>query len=121
MASPAAPSDSKAVPTNAPRNEGLMTTTLMDCIAATPSGTGRRANAQKPADLDSYFARVEKAPEFVGKSASLACPRCRYDMYEVKSQGIVIDLCLQCQSIWFDAGELKAALAAARRAVQADI
>jgi hypothetical protein len=36
---------STAVPKNVPRNSGLITTTLIDCIAAMPGAAGRRARA----------------------------------------------------------------------------
>jgi hypothetical protein len=44
-ASPPATRDSTAVPKNAPRNEGLITTTLIDCIAPIPSAAGTSARA----------------------------------------------------------------------------
>ena len=42
---PPATSDGTAVAKNAPRNEGLITTTLIDCIAPIPSAEGTSARA----------------------------------------------------------------------------
>jgi Zn-finger nucleic acid-binding protein len=89
----------------------LMTRTDLGAVIAM---VGRRATAQVDGHADGYFARLRDAPEFLGHETSLRCPNCRYNMYEVESHNIVVDFCLNCQSIWFDEGELQTTLAQAR-------
>lgn len=63
-----------------------------------------QAEPKKPED--GYFSTLVAASEFVSNAASVACPRCKYNMYETENRGIKLDFCLNCQSIWFDSGEL---------------
>ncbi len=43
-----------------------------------------------------------------GRTALLLCPDCAQLMNRVPTEGPEIDLCRQCQLVWFDAGELEA-------------
>lgn len=80
-------------------------------------GIAARARAEGPESSPSgYFARIKHQPSWVHEDPSIRCPECRYNMYEAKNHGIVVDFCLNCEAVWFDEGELRAALAAAKRA-----
>lgn len=76
-------------------------------MAARSSGGRRNTSA-------SYFDRIKGKPSWVSENASLRCPECRYNMFEVQNHGIVVDFCLNCEAVWFDQGELRRALEAAR-------
>jgi len=69
---------------------------------------------QRGKDASGYFERVKERAEFLDRPASVLCPCCRYNMYEVESYDIVVDFCLNCQAVWFDEGELKSTLKIAR-------
>lgn len=69
---------------------------------------GRRA--AKHGTAASYFERLHATAQFRAPAPSMSCPECHYNMFEVTSHGLVIDFCLNCQHLWFDHGELKAAL-----------
>ena len=57
---------------------------------------------------EGYFGTLVAAAEFTDNRQSVTCPHCKYNMYETASRGDVkLDFCLNCQSIWFDAGELQ--------------
>ena len=56
-----------AVPRNAVRNTGLITVTLMDCIAAIASLAGRRARA--------FITQTEKAKNLGGNGGLIALDR----------------------------------------------
>jgi Zn-finger nucleic acid-binding protein len=36
----------------------------------------------------------------------MICPKCKLDMIVVEYQKIELDYCLNCEGVWFDAGEL---------------
>lgn len=36
----------------------------------------------------------------------LLCPNCQGGMKEINRQGVLIDICTQCQGVWLDRGEL---------------
>jgi Zn-finger nucleic acid-binding protein len=78
--------------------------------------TMRRPDPQSTAETYDYFNSLVAAAEFSsGKDASMSCPACKYDMYETENRGVRLDFCMNCQSIWFDAGELQQILARLRR------
>lgn len=41
-------------------------------------------------------------------SGAMRCPKCRADMVEIDVQGTLVDRCLKCHGLWFDAGEIEA-------------
>ena len=88
-----------------------MTRHDLDAVVAM---VGRSAIKAPQVDAVGYFKRLKSAAKFVADERSIRCPNCRYNMYEVQSAGIVVDFCLNCQSIWFDEGELGAAITVAR-------
>jgi len=83
-------------------------------LEAIVTTVGRRATSDPKKNPAGYFDRLKSAAEFVGKQRSMKCPHCRYNMYEVHNQKIVVDFCLNCQAVWFDEGELNSTLAIAR-------
>jgi len=44
---------------------------------------------------------------YVISSRARACPRCRKAMEEKSFAGVLIDICIHCQGIWLDDGELQ--------------
>lgn len=36
------------------------------------------------------------------------CPKCGFDLHEMKFKGLTIDRCFNCGGTWLDAGELEA-------------
>ena len=44
---------------------------------------------------------------FTISTRARACPRCRKAMKETQVSDVSVDLCLACQGVWLDAGELK--------------
>ena len=89
-----------------------MTRTELDHILAV---VARKATTVQKVTTGDYFQRLQESATFVEQEVSLKCPCCAYNMYEVESFGIVVDFCLNCQSVWFDEGELTRALAVARK------
>ncbi len=77
-------------------------------------GIAARAGARESSP-SGYFTRIKHQPAWVNEDPSIRCPECRYNMYEAKNHGIVVDFCLNCEAVWFDEGELRAALAAAKK------
>jgi Zn-finger nucleic acid-binding protein len=78
--------------------------------------TVRRPDPQASAESYDYFNSLVAAAEFTpSKTPSMSCPQCRYDMYETENRGIRLDFCMNCQSVWFDAGELQQILQRLRR------
>ncbi|MEM6731776.1 MAG: zf-TFIIB domain-containing protein [Myxococcota bacterium] len=75
---------------------------------------GRTTGARRPTGPSGFFDRIKGKPTWVKSTASLRCPECRYNMYEVQNHGIVVDFCLNCESVWFDEGELNQALAVSK-------
>jgi Zn-finger nucleic acid-binding protein len=59
---------------------------------------------------------VELAAERVAQlpKGSLACPRDGASLHRLDYQGIELDLCPQCNSLWLDGGELEKIRAAAK-------
>lgn len=72
----------------------------------------------QPTAASGYFGTLVAASEFVGNRASLLCPHCKYHMYETENRDIRLDFCLNCQAIWFDAGELQEILKRLRHGEQ---
>jgi len=35
------------------------------------------------------------------------CPDCHKDLCEIRQSGVAIDVCIACQGLWFDRGELE--------------
>jgi Zn-finger nucleic acid-binding protein len=64
-----------------------------------------------------------KAPEAAKLQAlpesGVACPRDGSSMRRVEHQGVEADLCLECYSVWLDAGELDKVVAQGRKAKRA--
>lgn len=56
---------------------------------------------------EGYFGTLVAAAEFTENRQSITCPHCKYNMYETANHGVKLDFCLNCQAIWFDAGELQ--------------
>jgi Zn-finger nucleic acid-binding protein len=54
-----------------------------------------------------YFNGLVNASEFSPSNKAMPCPRCKYNMYEIDNRDLTLDFCLNCQAIWFDAGELQ--------------
>ena len=69
------------------------------------SKCGRRANAKRSSCMycGGKFVQEER-------KADLRCCSCNSPMQEEDRHGIMIDVCPNCQSIWFDSGELEALL-----------
>jgi len=59
---------------------------------------------------EGYFGTLVAAAEFTENRQSLPCPHCKYNMYETENRGVRLDFCMNCQAIWFDAGELQTIL-----------
>ncbi|MCA9795806.1 MAG: zf-TFIIB domain-containing protein [Candidatus Eremiobacteraeota bacterium] len=47
-----------------------------------------------------------------------ACPRCLCGLAEVVAAQVVLDLCQQCQGIWFDEGELETVVSRFRQGIK---
>lgn len=69
----------------------------------------------------SYFQELKASPGFVGDTPSVVCPACEYSMFESKVQGLIIDFCMNCQSLWFDEGELATAIDKAKTHGELDL
>ena len=37
----------------------------------------------------------------------LKCPRCKVNMKKLKKKDVIIDVCLKCDGMWIDAGEIE--------------
>lgn len=83
--------------------------TLVAAVARAAHGERKETRAG-----GDYFDRLRSAAQFAGNPHHLSCPECRYDMHEVTCHDLMVDFCLNCQSIWFDEGELHQAFALAR-------
>ena len=46
--------------------------------------------------------------------SALICPVCKGSFREVIREGILIDVCTQCQGVWLDRGELEKLIALSR-------
>lgn len=77
-------------------------------------GMAARSPDGRPQTSTSYFDRLKGKPSWVSENASLRCPECSYNMFEVQNHGIVVDFCLNCEAVWFDRGELRLALEVAK-------
>lgn len=78
--------------------------------------TIRRPDPQVTAEAYDYFNALVAAAEFTSsRQASMSCPHCKYDMYETENRGVRLDFCMNCQSVWFDSGELQQILQRLRR------
>ncbi|MCC6806483.1 MAG: zf-TFIIB domain-containing protein [Deltaproteobacteria bacterium] len=78
--------------------------------------TMRRPDPQATAESYDYFNNLVAKAEFTRAAvASMSCPHCRYDMYETENRGVRLDFCMNCQSIWFDTGELQQILQRLKR------
>ena len=64
-----------------------------------------------------------KAPEAAKLAAlpesEVACPRDGTAMRRIEHQGAEVDVCLDCYSVWLDAGELEKILAASKKSRRA--
>ena len=89
-----------------------MTRSALETVTALASPQAR--SARPPRAAADYFTSLQSAAQFVSGKHSLICPTCRYNMYEVKTHDLVIDFCLNCQSLWFDEGELQRAMSLTR-------
>lgn len=85
--------------------------------------------SKKPSEKEEeYFARMEferkkeveeeKHQKLLGEEKKklrdlhyMKCPKCGMELIEIDYQGIKVDKCSECQGVWLDAGELKAAAA----------
>ena len=63
-----------------------------------------KKSEQQPRD---YFKSLVPSAEFLNSADAVTCPKCKYNMYETENRGIVLDFCMNCQSVWFDHGELQ--------------
>ncbi len=79
------------------------------------------SGAEESIASDSYFQELKASSKFIEPDASLTCPSCEYNMFETSTRGIVIDFCMNCQSIWFDEGELFDALEKAKKFGELDL
>ena len=64
-----------------------------------------------------------KAPEAAKLAAlpesGVACPRDDSRLRRIEHQGVEVDVCLECYSVWLDAGELEKILAQGKKAKRA--
>ena len=64
-----------------------------------------------PTLKDRFFLPEEVKPlettGYVISTRARACPRCRKAMKEKAFAGVLIDICIHCQGIWLDDGELQ--------------
>ncbi len=58
------------------------------------------------------------APTGAEKDPDIACPKCHVTMTRFLEAGLVLDACPQCESHWFDRGELEALLTSRGRSDQ---
>jgi len=89
-----------------------MTRHDLEAVVAT---VGRNAVVRQEGAAVDYFERLKNAARFTQDHTSIACAQCRYSMFEISREGLVLDFCLNCQAVWFDEGELQATLALARQ------
>ena len=54
---------------------------------------------REKADAERARAAAEQKP--------MTCPRCGGTLREAAMDGVVVDVCSQCQGMWLDAGELE--------------
>ena len=95
----------------------LLTRAQLEAMAAAVGRQALKANK----GTANFFQRIESRAHFLDDPPEIACPNCRYNMYEIDSEGLLVDVCLNCQCIWFDEGELERALAKARTAGSIDL
>lgn len=37
----------------------------------------------------------------------MKCPKCHSELFELRKEGVMIDVCKSCKGVWLDSGELE--------------